>query len=62
VVDPCGAAFLDEALGDEEAARSVYQEACRAAAGNPLVWEGAVNFERQRTRRPLNPKTLNPKP
>lgn len=44
---------MDEALGDEDAARAVYDEACVAAAANPLVWEGAVNFERHRTARPV---------
>jgi len=42
------AAFLDEALGEEESARAVYDEAIAAAPGNPLVWEGAVHFERHR--------------
>lgn len=47
-------AFLDEALGDEDAARAVYDVACKEAAGNALVWEGAVNFERHRTGRPVD--------
>ena len=46
------AAFLDEALGEEESARAVYDEAIAAAPGNPLVWEGAVHFERHRAGSP----------
>lgn len=53
ILSPYFEAFLDEALGDEDAARAVYDEACAAAAGNPLVWEGAVNFERHRKGRPV---------